>query len=323
MILVGAVAVKSIKSVIGQIDILLFMSKVLKTKSKRKLLTILLILITAFSGGGMVPLVKIGLKQLPSFSYSFLRFAIALICILPFLKKEKISIYKDLKLIFSTVIFATINILLFIFAIPYTSANLGQLVYVAVPIIVSIISYFTIAEKITIKKFIGIIFGVLGCAILILLNPVHGYSFVSNAFGGLFIIAAAISFSFYITLSKKIQNKVTPLKISFYFILVTTIFSFLFSFKELDAIVRVLSEINFMTLISLFIVGSIGTTFYYLLQQYVIYIGTATNSAAINLIQPIFTYFWANLLLGEEVGLYFYISAFLILSGSYFIISET
>src|SRR3989344_7573029 len=104
------------------------------------------IFLGSFLGGATSAVTKIGLVGIPPFSFIFLRFLIASICISIFfiLKRKKIENYLDL---IPISLFATLNILLFILGIKSTTATIGQLLYAATPFLASAILYLFYQEK--------------------------------------------------------------------------------------------------------------------------------------------------------------------------------
>lgn len=102
--------------------------------------TILAVLFATIATGFVPVFVKIGIKEIPPFSYSALRFTLAAIIIYFLVKKQK-----NFKFIFSRDIIlisllSTINIILFSFAIQLTTATTAQTLYITVPIITAIFS---------------------------------------------------------------------------------------------------------------------------------------------------------------------------------------
>ena len=59
------------------------------------------VVLAAIFGGGISVFAKIGMKQIPPFSFTFFRFFIASLCMLPFVLKEKQKIEKKIESSFS------------------------------------------------------------------------------------------------------------------------------------------------------------------------------------------------------------------------------
>lgn len=282
---------------------------------KNKRLAIFFLIFTAFSGGAMIPLVKIILKIMPPMTFTFLRFSVATAVILPFVLREKPHFSDCMKVLLPS-IFASLNIIIFILAIDRTSANLGQTVYVMVPVIVVILSGLVLREKITGSKIIGVLLGVLGSLLLLFSETVIGYSSSDNLLGGLMIFVGALFFSMYVILSKKIQKTFSPMFISFSYFITTTVLSLFFSLREIGGISTWYPKMNMAVALYVVVVALIGTSLYYFLQQLTIKYGSATLGSAINFVQPAFTFIWASLLLGEKITTSFLVAAIMIIIGA-------
>src|SRR3989344_5173665 len=101
------------------------------------------VLLAVVAGGGNAVFTKIALREIPPFSSIFLR--------------EKPKIDKDFGYAFAVSTFATINIVMFAFGVRLTSASVSQMIYAGVPMIIAILSYFMLKEKVTRQKVIGLI----------------------------------------------------------------------------------------------------------------------------------------------------------------------
>src|SRR3990167_7890260 len=104
----------------------------MKTNS-RILLAVICIAVAAILGGGMPTLTKFALTAIPPFTFTFLRFLIAAVCIWPFFLKSRGQILKTL--FWSSVIpvslLATANVVLFAFGVRLTSPTVSQTLYTA------------------------------------------------------------------------------------------------------------------------------------------------------------------------------------------------
>lgn len=283
---------------------------------KNKKWALLSVFLAAFLGAAVIPMVKIDLGTIPPLTFTFIRFFISSLVLLPILIERKIKI-KNIQEVILPVTLSSINIILFIFAIRLTSANVGQMIYVMVPIIVTVLSYFILKEKITFYKISGVVLGIVGAAILLSAKTVLGYSLKNNLIGGSMILLGALFFSLYLIFSKRLQKKYPPIYITTVFTVVTAVISLIMSIGEIKLYQTWFSHLSLMSGIFIIYVAVFGTSFYYLLQQYAIEYGSATLGSIINFIQPVFTIFWAGLLLGEKITPDFLIAAVFILIGAY------
>ena len=285
---------------------------------KGKTLALLALFLASILGSCVIVFIKVGLKTVPPFAFTALRFFIASITLLPFFLMEKQPNSKDAVKLTLISTLPSLNILLFIIGIRFTSANIGQVLYVAVPIIVALLSFLILKEKLTFRKIAGIALGFAGTVMLLTSKKiVGGYSFQENFLGSLLIVVGAILFSFYLIFSKQMQRKYSPLLMTGYFNIVCTILALALTLlTEIKLYPAMWGEFNFTSLGLLLYVAIFGTSVYYLLQQYVIKKGSAVLSSVILYIQPILTAFWAYAILGEKINGNFFISAVMIVLAS-------
>ena len=157
-------------------------------KPSNNSLIIILIILSVLLGGGISPLAKTALKQLSPENFTFLRFSVSSIFIFPFFLKQKTGIRKELLKLIPMSLLLTINVLLFAYGVRLTTADIGQILYVLVPIIVLILSHFLLQDKISLPKLLGIVLGVTGAFLVIALPLIEGSKFSGNLFGNLLII---------------------------------------------------------------------------------------------------------------------------------------
>lgn len=281
-------------------------------KNNSKLTSFLLILLAASLGGSIGVFTKIGVEEIPPFSFVFIRFIFALLVLIPFFIRSKPKFKKDLYKVFLLSLLATANVILFSFGIKLTTANIGQTLYTTVPIISAIISYFLLKEKFNLYKIAGIILGFLGVAIVILLPIISQNIDVSLGMkGNLLILLATISYSFYSVLTKKFQKSYSPVQLVSYFALTTTIFTSIFLLSDLSLYPKWWQEVTFMGLFSATFVGLIGTTIYFLIVQLIIKKTTPVVASTILYLQPLSAFIWSHMFLKETLTFILIVGFFL------------
>lgn len=174
--------------------------------------------------------IKFTLTDFPPMILIFLRGALAALLLSPvvFLHKEKFTLNKEKKLLLTSGILFALNWVLFAYGIQKTTIIMGQLIYLPTPIIVAIVAYFTLREKITLDQIIGLIITLIG--MVILTQGAFG-SKDSNSFGqplGNFIIfLGLLAWSLYTITSRKISHIYNPLYLTFINLLSVTLISFI------------------------------------------------------------------------------------------------
>src|SRR3989338_1746182 len=102
---------------------------------------ILAILIGSVLGGAVSSVTKIGLVKIPPFSFSFIRFFIASICLLPFFLRTKIKFDRKFQSLILLSLLPTLNVALFVLGIKTTTASISQMLYAGTTILVGVLGY--------------------------------------------------------------------------------------------------------------------------------------------------------------------------------------
>lgn len=287
----------------------------IKFSSKNSYYIFFLILAAAILGGGAGVFGKIALAEIPPFSFTFLRFLIASIFLIPFsIKYLPTFKRKDYKIILLSLL-ASANVILFAFGIKRTTANISQMIYTAVPIISALLSFYYLKERFGVKKIIAIAVGFAGTIIVVLLPLISHNDRGSTIGGNLIIVLAMLSISLYWVLSKKFQAQYSPLEINNYFIFTTTVLLFFLSFFDLFKEPGWWQGISAGAYWSLIFVAIFSTAVCYLLSQIIIKKATPVMASMVLYVQPFTTFIWAYYFLSEKLSGLFLIGAALSLLG--------
>lgn len=129
-----------------------------------------------------------------------------------FTGESKFPASKDLLRFFASALFGVvINQVFFFKGISLTSPMLGSVIMTSTPIIVLVVSYFILKEKITWLKIVGIALGASGAILLITAN---GIDFTDSGFiGNIFILVNATSYSIYLVIVKPLMLKYNALTV--------------------------------------------------------------------------------------------------------------
>ncbi len=275
-----------------------------------------LIISAAVLGGGAGVFGKIALREIPPFSFTFLRFLVASIFLIPFSLKYLPKFRKrDYKIILLSLL-ASANVVLFAFGIRHTSANISQMIYTAVPIVSAILSFYYLRERFGIKKIFGIIMGFVGALLIIVLPLIsNADSAVSSIWGNIIIVIAMLSISLYWVLSKRFQEKYSPLEINNYFIFTTTILLLFLSIFDLSQNPGWYIGVSTNAYLSLLFVAIFSTAIYYLISQIIVKRATPVMATMILYVQPFTTFIWAYYFLSETLSILFIVGTVLTLLG--------
>ncbi|MCL4418648.1 MAG: DMT family transporter [Patescibacteria group bacterium] len=266
--------------------------------------------------GAIAAITKIGLSQIPPFSFAFIRFLLASFIVAPFIFKKRKSFVRDMKILLPFSIFATINIIFFATGIKLTTADISQILYTTVPILTGALAYFMLGDKLSLRKISGIAVGFIGAS-LALFVPIlaKGEKFSGNLLGNVLLIIAVISWSIYMILSKKAQKTHSIFHITAVFIIVTTFVLFPFFLFESVSYYGWWDKIGFSAIASLIYMVLGGTIATYLLNQYAIRHGGAVFASMTFYLTPIFGFTAAFIILGETLSSLLFFGAILSLIG--------
>lgn len=168
----------------------------------------LIIVFGAVIGGAVSPVVKIGLKKIPPFSFSFVRFFLASLFLFPLLLKSKVKLDRSLFSLVLVSLLSTANIALFAFGIKLTTASVAQFLYAGTPIMAGIFSYFILKQRVSLKKWLFITLGLIGVFFVIFLPLIEKNSLhAGNLTGNILITIGMILWSLYFVYSKQYQRK--------------------------------------------------------------------------------------------------------------------
>jgi len=126
-----------------------------------------LIIFISLIGALTASLMKLSLAEVPPVTFTFLRMVFAFITILPFFIFEKAKIgLKDFASLVAISILPTANIMLYVFGLKMTTANISQVLYAGVPIVAAVFAYFYLKEKTNALQISGLVLGFIGMLII-------------------------------------------------------------------------------------------------------------------------------------------------------------
>jgi drug/metabolite transporter (DMT)-like permease len=286
-------------------------------------IALLAILISSILGSVVAGVTKRGLEEIPPYTFTFLRFFISALCILPFfiyLKGHKVSKMRELVPIS---LFATINVLFFIIGVKYTTANVGSVIYAAVPLLSAGILFILFKQRLSKRKELGLLIGFLG-VLLITLLPIFekGNPFAGNLLGNVFLTVAIIAWSFYTVYSKKLQEKYSPFLITANFIFVSTVATLPLALLDVQTDFGWWHHVGAWGIFGVLYVAIVITVLNYMLYQYAIRHGGAILAGMMFYITPIFGFVANYFIVGELLTTGFIFGSLLALIGTYLVVRK-
>ncbi len=233
-----------------------------------------------------------------------------------FFPKEKVVGKDLLKLVYISFFGIALNQVMFFEGLNLTTPINASIIMVGVPIIVLVISHFTIGDRLTSNRIIGVILGFLGAAFLILQSG--SISFSSNTFtGNIFILINATSYGLFLVLVKPLMAKYSPVTIMkwvflFGAIYVTPVSIDLVLSADYEIIpTKIWFSIGFVIVFT--------TVFAYLLNNYSLKTISPTINSAYIYLQPVLASIIAISFGKDSLSFAEVISAALIFVGVYFV----
>lgn len=263
---------------------------------------ILAIIFGSFLGGAVSAVTKIGLVNIPPFTFSLIRFCIASLCLLPLLIKSGVKINKEVIPLVLVSLLPVLNVVFFVLGVKTTTASIAQMLYGGTPILAGIFSFIILKNKLTIKRWIFLIFGLFGVAFVVLLPLIEKNKLYAGDLKGNVLIAIGVLFwSIYFVLSKQYQKKYSPIVITSIFVFVAIFVFSLLSIFEIQSYSGWINNIKLSGIYAILYVAIFGTVAGYLLNQYAIKFSNPVIASLSFYLQPIFAYLSAFILLGEKL----------------------
>lgn len=280
-------------------------------------MSLLVFLFTSLIGGTGSPLIKFTLNYFPTVIFVALRAFFSALIILPFIYRELIKIKpKQIQyLIFANAFFAG-NWLFFALGIQKTSVIMGQIIYLPTALIVAIIAYFFLKEKLTKEQIYGLVITILGFAILTY-GSVKSQDTLSfgTPVGNLLIVAGLLCWSLYTVISRKISNLYKPQLITFFNFAITAMITFLILPFELKNGAIKISDTPTLAIFGFLGVVTLSSILFFLLYQWLIKNTSAFISSLVLYPVTLFASLAGVILFDEKLTLSFAFGSTFVLIG--------
>jgi drug/metabolite transporter (DMT)-like permease len=198
---------------------------------------------------------------------------------------------KDLLLLAACGVFGVaVNQLFFFHGLNLSSSINSGIIMTVNPILVVILSFFVLKEKITVLKAVGIFLGAVGA---ILLTLKAGTSMGDSILGDLFLFINAASYAIYLVIAKPLMKKYSPLTVITYVFSFGLLFVLLYPPTLNEFVVADFQGIPSDAWLKIIYVV-VGVTFLtYLLTMYGLKYLSASVSSAYIYLQPVLVMFFA------------------------------
>ncbi|WP_141499809.1 DMT family transporter [Paenibacillus luteus] len=288
---------------------------------KNTLLGSLYLSIAASIWGGMYVVVKHVVDVVPPLELVWIRYVIALFALLMIgaVTKQSWRIEKrDLLLIFMVgFIGNTISIITQEVGTLFSTAQMGAIITSTTPAFMVLFARIILKEKITFKKAISIILATIGVGVIV----GNGGMDSSLQLGGVSLLIAALTWALMSVLIKRVPGQYSQIVVTCYTTLVAIILLTPFTISRLPKLdVQAMMHPSIWG--GLLYLGIISTACAFLLWNRGLQMLNASSGGLFFFFQPIVGTFLGWLLLGEQIGLSFWIGTIFIFIGVLLVIRE-
>jgi drug/metabolite transporter (DMT)-like permease len=210
----------------------------------------------------------------------------------------------------------TINQLLFIKGLSITYSSHAALLMLCTPILITIIAFFMLKEKLPALRVVGLGVGIGGAILLISSKKSAGIG-EHIVLGDIMIILNAISYAFYFVLAKPLMQTYTAINVMRWVFTFGTIFIIPFGWEEFIAIPW--PDFSLMDYAAITFVVLAATFLAYYLNAFGLQQLDAAATGAYIYLQPVFATIFATIFLNERISANEVIAAILIFSGVYLV----
>lgn len=281
---------------------------------KNQLFGAICLTLAAAIWGGVYVVSKVVLEVIPPFTLLILRFGIALVVLGAFVVARKEYIPKKEYPLLMAIAFVgvTISIAAQFLGTKLSTAHMGALITSASPAFIAIFAVWLLKERIHWQQTAGILLATLG--VLIVIGVPSEADTETSMIGNVILLVAALSWGLYTVLSKKATQRYSSLAVTTYAALFGLIFSSPLMLWELS-VTPVSWTWSWQTWMGVLYIGIISTAGAFYLWNKGFEMMHAGSGAGFFFVQPIVGAFLGWLLLGEHLGVGFFIGACFIFLG--------
>lgn len=271
--------------------------------------------------GAMYVVVKVVVEVIPPLELVWMRYVIAVmtLAVIGFCMKQSWRVAKkDWLIIFLVGLFGnTISIVTQEMGTMLSTAQMGAILTSTTPAFMVLFARLILKEKITIKKCLSIVLATIGVGIIVGSGQID----VTQKLGGFYLLIAALTWAFMSVLIKKVPTQYSQIVITTYSSVVAVILLtplVLPRLNNLDLSSVLQPEISG----GLLYLGMISTAGGFFLWNKGLQLMNASSGGLFFFFQPIVGTFLGWLLLGETIGVSFWIGTILIFSGVFIVIKD-
>ncbi|MCQ6280474.1 DMT family transporter [Bacillus sp. EB600] len=271
--------------------------------------------------GGMYVVVKIVVAVIPPLELVWMRYLVAIVALLVIglITRQKWRIHKcDFLLIIAIgIIGNTISIVTQETGTMLSSAQMGAIITSSTPVFMVIFARLLLKERLTVKKGLSVFLATIGVFFIVGVDHVN----LSSKLGGISLLVAALTWALMSVLVKRVPSDYSQIVVTTYSILVALIVLTPIVLGRLHAIT--ISQLTHPSIWGgVLYLGVVSTAGGFLLWNRGLQMLNASSGGLLFFFQPVVGTILGWLMLGENIGITFWIGSILILSGVLFVINE-
>ena len=252
-----------------------------------------------------------GLVQLRLIGAGFIFFIVSL-----FAPKQKIDTADYIRLFFAALLGMCINMLMFLKGLELSTPINSSVIITLTPVMVLVLSYIFLKEKIGLLKLGGIMIGFAGALILIFYSKKVNINAPNTTLGNIMFLINASAFAGYLVLSKPLTQKYNTLVLMKWMFLIGIILAFPITFKEFSAVKWASLPFEAVWRMTFVVIGTTFLT--YLLNMYALKSLPASTIGAFIYLQPPIAIIYAIITGNDTLDMVKIIAMILVFSGVYF-----
>jgi drug/metabolite transporter (DMT)-like permease len=288
---------------------------------KNTLLGSLYLILASSIWGGMYVVVKVVVSVIPPLELVWMRYLVAIVALLiiGLITRQKWQIEKRYFLIIIAIgiIGNAISIVAQETGTMLSTAQMGAIITSSTPAFMVVFARLILKERLTIKKGISVGLATIGVFLIVGIGDVN----MSSTLGGIALFIADLTWALMSVLVKRLPSDYSQIVLTTYSILVALIVLTPFVLPRLHAI-NIAHLTDPMILGGLLYLGIVSTACGFLLWNRGLQMLNASSGGIFFFFQPLVGTLLGWLILGETIGITFWIGAILILTGVLFVIIE-
>ncbi|MHA1606204.1 MAG: DMT family transporter [Candidatus Freyarchaeota archaeon] len=259
--------------------------------------------------GASFPAVKVGLEYLDPYTLVFLRFLLAAVLLIPVVRFRGTEGFSLAMRKREVLVLGSLNAAAFLMqfvGMEHTAAGLASLLVNVNVVVVAVLSFFFLGEKIGKRMGVAIALSLIGVALLTIVPHIGKPFWIGELLGNLAVLSAGVIWAFYIVLSKKVLTMNSPerfsqLDLTFSVIIYTALVLGAAAIPKLVTLRNAVLIATLPVIVVVFFMAVFCTIIAFILYFRGIEFVPASAAAVIFLLEVVFAFIVSVLFLGEEM----------------------